>query len=57
MAVTLHTDLTRLTTEELGYLYLFFQCAPRGKVKNRCAMLKRVKSERKRRRKAREAQQ
>ena len=57
MPVTLHTDLTRLTTEELGYLSLFLDCAPSGKVRNRWTHQRRVRAERDRRRKHRATQQ
>ena len=56
MPVTIHTDLTGLTTEELGYLKLYLDCAPVGKVKNRRLMILRVRDERKRRRTHRDQQ-
>ena len=31
--ITLRTDLKRLTSDDLGYLEIFLDCAPRGKVK------------------------
>ena len=57
MPVTIYTDLTRLTTEELGYLSLFLDCAPSGKVRNRWTHQRRVRAERDRRRKHRATQQ
>lgn len=51
MAIHLHTDLERLSWDELICLKLYLESVPRGTVKNRWLRLQKVGIERRRRQK------
>ena len=51
MTINIRTNFKAMSWEQLGYLKVVAECAPRGCVKNRWLLLLRIKLERIRRRK------
>ena len=51
MAINIYTNFKAMSWEKLICLKVLLECAPRGKIKHRWLLLRRVNFERKRRRK------
>lgn len=51
MAINIYTNFKAMSWEKLTCLKVLLECAPRGKIKRRWLLLRRINFERKRRRK------